>query len=161
MRNLIVVDAQGARVVEDDWTLPGTDHGRALVTLPALRNGGAASGPCGLWLAADEDPHDAAPWLSTLAIIAIDFPSFTDGRGYSSAYWLRARLGWQGDVRAVGDVQRDQLYYMRRVGFTSFALRADRSAHDALGAFDDFAASYQASVAPAWPAFALRQENAK
>lgn len=161
MRNLIVVGEQGVQITEDDWALPGAPHGRALLTLDALRHAGTAAPGYGVWLAAGDDPHEAAPWLAGAALVAIDFPVFTDGRGYSSAYWLRTRLGWAGDLRAVGDVQRDQLHYLRRVGFTSFALREDRSAHAAIGAFDEFSESYQASVVPELPAFVRRGSEVK
>ena len=53
------------------------------------------------------------PHFAELPLIAVDFPSFRDGRGYSLAYLLRVRLGWSGELRAVGDVLRDQLSHMR------------------------------------------------
>ena len=53
------------------------------------------------------------------------FPSFRDGRGYSQAYLLRTRLGWRGELRAVGDVLRDQLYFLHHCGFDAFLLRAE------------------------------------
>ena len=56
-------------------------------------------------------------------VIAVDFPRFADGRGYSIGFNLRARLGFKGELRAIGDVLRDQLFYMRRVGFDAFEPR--------------------------------------
>jgi uncharacterized protein (DUF934 family) len=75
----------------------------------------------------------------------VDFPKFTDGRGYSIAYNLRARLGYTGELRAIGDVLRDQLFYMQRVGFDAFAVRADKNIHDAVKGLTDFSEKYQAS----------------
>ena len=73
------------------------------------------------------------------------FPKFTDGRGYSIARLLR-RLGWKGELRAVGDVLRDQLFYMTRCGFDAFALRDDQDAQVALTAFSDFSTPYQPAI---------------
>ena len=69
-----------------------------------------ARGDVGVWLLPDEDPASLAADVSRLPVIAIDFPQFTDGRGYSHARLLRDRYGYQGELRATGDVQRDQLY---------------------------------------------------
>ena len=66
---------------------------------------------------------------------------------------LRNRHGWRGELRAIGDVLRDQLYFMKRVGFDSFALRADRNVEDAVASLSDFTDSYQGSVEPQLPAY--------
>lgn len=102
-----------------------------------------ARGEVGVWLAPDEDPAALAADAGRLAIIAIDFPQFTDGRGYSHARLLRERYGYTGELRAVGDVQRDQLYYLAQCGFDAFAVREDKDAGDALASLDDFADGYQ------------------
>jgi uncharacterized protein (DUF934 family) len=99
----------------------------------------------GVWLASDERPEALKDDIAALKLIAVDFPKFTDGRGYSTAYNLRARLGYEGELRAIGDVLRDQLFYMQRVGFDAFATRDDRSIEDALKGLTDFSESYQAS----------------
>ena len=71
----------------------------------------------GVWLAPADDPGGArARTLASLPVIAVDFPAFTDGRGYSTARLLRERYGYTGELRAIGDVQRDQLHYLRQVG---------------------------------------------
>ena len=70
---------------------------------------------------------------------------FSDGRGYSIAYNLRVRLKFTGELRAVGDVLRDQLFYLQRVGFNAFATRADRSMEEALKGLSDFSDVYQTS----------------
>jgi uncharacterized protein (DUF934 family) len=102
-------------------------------------------GDVGVWLASDERPEALKDDAASLPIIAVDFPKFADGRGYSIAYNLRARHNYGGELRAVGDVLRDQLFYMQRVGFNSFAVREDRDANDALKGLSDFSEAYQTS----------------
>ena len=75
-----------------------------------------------------------------------DFPSATDGRGYSSARLLRERYGFAGELRAIGDIQRDQLFYLREVGFDAFAVRDDKDVVDALFGLHDFTDGYQNSA---------------
>ena len=91
-----------------------------------------------MWPGPDDDVAPLLPWLATLPLIAIRFPVFTDGRGYSLARLLRGRHGYAGELRAVGDVLRDQLYFLQRCGFDSFALRADQPPEEALAAFHDY-----------------------
>jgi uncharacterized protein (DUF934 family) len=78
-----------------------------------------------------------------LPVIAVDFPSFTDGRGYSHARLLRDRYAYAGELRAIGDVQRDQLYYLSQSGFDAFLIREGKDAHAALAGLDDFTDGYQ------------------
>jgi uncharacterized protein (DUF934 family) len=99
----------------------------------------------GVWLASDERPEQLKDDVATLPLIAVDFPAFSDGRGYSIAFNLRSRLGYDGEIRAIGDVLRDQLFYMQRVGFNAFATREDRSIEDALKGLTDFSDVYQTS----------------
>lgn len=115
--------------------------------------------PVALWMQNKEDGK-LAPWLSSdteltpaladdLAkspLVAIDFPAFTDGRGYTLARLLRERFGYQGEIRAIGDVLVDQLYYMSRCGFDALALREDQHLEDALRALGAFSVSYQPGV---------------
>ena len=103
------------------------------------------SGKNGVLLENTDDPRVLAPDFDQLALIAVSFPKFTDGRGYSIARLLR-RLGWKGELRAVGDVLRDQLFYMTRCGFDAFALREDQDAQVALTAFSDFSTPYQPAI---------------
>jgi uncharacterized protein (DUF934 family) len=111
----------------------------------------------GVWLAGNDDPADIAPDLAHLDLVAVQFTSFTDGRGYSTARLLRQRYGWNGELRAIGDVQRDQLYYLARCGFDAFALRDGENVDDALAAFDDFGEAYQAGVDRPLPLFRRRE----
>lgn len=115
--------------------------------------------PLALWEANQEDT-ELAPLLpsdceltaelvksiSAAPAIAIDFPAFTDGRGYSIARLLRERFGYRGEIRAVGDVLVDQLNYMQRCGFNAMALRDDQHPDDALRALNAFSVRYQPDV---------------
>lgn len=164
MRNLIELIDGVPRVAADGWeNVDSFDAARAhaLPVLPlklALADAQALDTlpAYGLAFAPDDTVDEAAPLLARAGLITVEFPSFVDGRGYSLAVLLRTRANWQGDLRAVGDVLHDQLHYLCRVGFTSFALRADRNAEAALAAFAEFSDSYQASVTPATPAYARR-----
>lgn len=78
-----------------------------------------------------------------IAFIAIDFPLYTDGRGYSLAQLLRTRYGWQGELRAIGDVMIDTIHYQARVGFDSFLVKPEHDPVKALAAFETFTVHYQ------------------
>lgn len=100
-------------------------------------------GALGVRLSPTDDPALIANDLDKLALIAVEFPAFADGRGYSTATLLRDRYGYKGELRAVGDVLRDQIFLMSRSGFTTFALREDQNVDKALAAFNDFSSYYQ------------------
>lgn len=104
----------------------------------------------------ETEPEAFAGFLPHLAMVAIVFPKFSDGRGYSLARLLRDRYKYKGEVRAVGDVLRDQLFFMHRVGFDAFDIREDRCATDALQAFADFTVTYQGDVHEARPIYHRR-----
>ncbi len=80
------------------------------------------NGPIGLLLKDDQSPALVADDLSRFSLIALDFPAFKNGRGYSSARLLRQRYGFAGEIRAVGDVLRDQIAFMARCGIDSFSV---------------------------------------
>lgn len=107
----------------------------------------------GVWLTSDERPEDLKDDIHKFSVIAVDFPKFSDGRSYSIAYNLRARLGYTGELRAIGDVLRDQLFYMQRVGFDAFVPRPDRRIEDALKGLTDFSEVYQTSFDQKLPLF--------
>ena len=104
-------------------------------------------------LANDEDPLTLVGRLEGVQRIDLHFPKFTDGRAYSQAYLLRRRLGFQGELRANGDVLIDQLVHMSRQGFSSAVLKAGVDAQAAQRQFDRFSGFYQGDVA-AKPHFA-------
>jgi uncharacterized protein (DUF934 family) len=126
-----------------DWIVPLAMWTEQRAQLAENKN--ERSGRNGVLLENTEDPSVLAADFDKLALIAVNFPKFTDGRGYSIARVLR-RQGWKGELRAVGDVLRDQLFYMTRCGFDAFALRADQDAQVALTAFSDFSGPYQPAI---------------
>ncbi|WP_322013879.1 DUF934 domain-containing protein [Paraburkholderia sp. J12] len=152
-------------VVEDDWTVVRESEdgvlpdGKIVVPLAwwqANRSALLASrgrDALGVWLAPDSEPADIAADLDSIALVAVDFPKFADGRGYSIARLLRERYGYRGELRAIGDVLRDQLFYLKRCGFDAFAVRADKDIHDALHAFGELTLEYQAAVDEPLPLF--------
>jgi uncharacterized protein (DUF934 family) len=166
--NLIILERA---VVADDWTVlrlaegeqadsVAVAPGKLIVPLAvwlAQRDALAGRAELGVWIASDERPETLGADVAKFAVIAVDFPKFTDGRGYSIAYNLRMRLGFQGQLRAIGDVLRDQLFAMQRVGFNAFATRPDRSIHDALKGLTVFSEVYQASVDQKSPLFRRQQ----
>jgi uncharacterized protein (DUF934 family) len=136
---------------QDEWALSRVEE-----ALPTRR---PVIVPLALWRAHRED-QELAPWLPSdtelspelaeelaqAPLIAIDFPAFTDGRGYSLARLLRERYGYGAEIRAIGDVLVDQLYYMTRCGFDALALREDQHLDDAMRALGAFSVSYQPAV---------------
>jgi uncharacterized protein (DUF934 family) len=149
------------KIVDDGWTLLAPDApippgGDVIVSVAQWTAFNAApserSGELGVVLHSDELPEQIQH-LDRLPLIAIDFPKFGDGRGYTSARLLRQRFGYTGELRAVGDVLRDQLFYMARCGIDSFALKAGKDIEGALAAFDDFSVAYQAAADDPRPLF--------
>jgi uncharacterized protein (DUF934 family) len=144
-------------VVNDDWTVLKLAEGDAAETVAvpagkfivpltvweAQRNVLQKRADIGVWIASHERPEVLKDDVAKLPVIAVDFPKFSDGRGYSIAYNLRTRLGFTDELRAIGDVLRDQMFYMQRVGFNAFATREDRNIHDALKSLFDFSEAYQ------------------
>jgi uncharacterized protein (DUF934 family) len=158
-------------IIDDTYTLvsPGEDgslilpKGNVLVTLatwqahrdvllahPSLK---------GVQLAASEFAETIVSDLPHLDLIAVEFPAFVDGRGYSTAYTLRTRYGYTGELRAVGDVIKDTLFYQQRSGFNAFAVRTDKNIDDALQALTTFSNPYQASASNPLPLY--RQRHAE
>ncbi len=103
-----------------------------------------------------DDPHALAERLPGLKLIAVNFPKYGDGRGYSIARLLRERYGYQGELRAIGVVARDHLQLLAQCGFDSFQLREGEDAQAALAGLEDFSDAYQASAAQPVPLFRRR-----
>jgi uncharacterized protein (DUF934 family) len=155
------------KVVDDDWSVLRLSEdetaenilvssGKVIVPLTvwhAQRATLAQRSSIGVWLASNERAEALHNDLDKFSLIAVDFPKFADGRGYSIAYHLRTRLGYKGELRAIGDVLRDQMFYMQRVGFDAFVPRADKDINQALKSLSDFSLSYQASSDQAAPLF--------
>jgi uncharacterized protein (DUF934 family) len=113
-------------------------------------------GELGIWLATHEllqDLVDSVGDVNKLPVIAIYVERFADGRIFSIGTLLRTRHGYKNELRAFGDVLRDQLFFLRRCGFNSYLIRADRSAEEALASLQDFKEPYQGAVditQPVW-----------
>jgi len=150
----IIKDRQ---IVADNWNVLRLEEGQApesaavpagkvLVPLAvwlAQRASLSSRADVGVWIDSDERAEDLTDDAAKLPLIAVNFPKFADGRGYSIAYNLRTRLKYTGELRAIGDVLRDQLFYMQRAGFDAFAVREDKDINDALKGLSDFSQPYQ------------------
>ncbi|MFZ5608565.1 MAG: DUF934 domain-containing protein [Pseudomonadota bacterium] len=117
----------------------------------------ARAGAVGVVLAAGAPAEALAPHLDRLAMVALDFPSFADGRAYSNARVLRDHLGFLGEIRAVGDVLADQLGFMARCGFSSAALAPHVDEAVAARALARYSVAYQAASDDKAPAHRLRR----
>jgi uncharacterized protein (DUF934 family) len=158
------------RIVADNWRLLERGPAGGLPEVP--RSGDAIvplalwlqhredfieyRGRIGLWFDANEGPEAVSGDLSRFQLIAVNFPKFGDGRAYSIARLLRERYGYKGELRAIGDVLHDHLYFMAQCGFDAFALREDQDPQEALAAFDDFSDGYQTSALRLAPLFRRR-----
>ncbi len=110
----------------------------------------------GIMLKPDQHPEVIVDDLAHLNIIALAFPAFADGRGYSYAVLLRQRYGFKGELRATGDIFKDNMFYLKRCGFDSFAVRADKDLQVALQGLQDFSECYQASTDESTPLYRRR-----
>jgi uncharacterized protein (DUF934 family) len=113
-------------------------------------------GSTGIWLDTHETLESlisAVGDINQLPIIAIHVERFADGRIFSLGTLLRTRYGYKNELRAFGDVLRDQLFFLKRSGFSSFEIRSDRSAEDALASLKDFSQPYQGAVDEPRPVF--------
>jgi uncharacterized protein (DUF934 family) len=117
---------------------------------------GARRQPLGVWLAPEDDPVVIADDLEHFSVVAVHFPKLADGRGYSTAVLLRTRYGYRGELRAFGDVGRDQLFFLARCGFDSFKLAPHHDLEAALAAFTEFTVRYQGAVDDPVPLFRKR-----
>lgn len=144
----------GTVVADDDWQSPGDetplpDGKVVLSTQRLLREGKSLTEqqrPLGVRLEAGEEVEALAEFLPALSLVVLVFETFTDGRHYSTARLLRDRYGFKGEIRAVGDVLRDQLLYMNRCGIDAFELRDDQDPTSALKALGEFTVKYQPAV---------------
>ena len=110
----------------------------------------------GVWLDSHEEPEILAGVVNELPVIAVNFPKFSDGRGYSIARLLQERLSYRNELRAVGDVLLDQLQFMKRCGFDTYVLRADKDIHKAARCLNFFTQGYQAATDTDEPLFRRR-----
>ena len=133
------------QVIGEDGVLP---QGDVVLTVEQLDQLAQVSGKKALLVTVDASPETHEFPLDQLDAIFIDFAGFNDGRGYSFAALLR-RQGFQGELRATGDVFKDVLNYMKRSGFDTFVIKEGKDILEAAAGLNDFRHPYQASTAVA------------
>lgn len=143
----VVLDAE-------DWTSASAAQ-RFLVPLAQWRRTGGRRS-AGLWINPDEDFEADMSFLAQVEVVAVHIASFRDGRGLSVSHLLRTRYAWRGELRAIGDVLRDQLRQMRRCGFDAFAIRHDKDIEDALKGLTPRPIHYQGAADDPTPLFRRR-----
>lgn len=163
---LFKLTGEGSVTPEQIATTQIPAQGKILLPLPVWRERKAelqnrlAKGEIGVWLATHEPVETLAELeadLNVFPLIAVHVERFADGRIFSIGTLLRTRYGYTNGLRACGDVLRDQLFFLKRCGFDSYLIRADRSASEALASLKDFSEPYQGAVdeaLPAWRRFA-------
>ena len=115
--------------------------------------------PVGVVLKSDQPPELIAGDLESLAVVALEFPAFRDGRAYSYAHLLRDQYHYTGEIRAVGDVLLEQLHFMERTGFDAFEVDSDDPLRDLQIAAEDFHVWYQPSADDRKSAVQLRHRR--
>jgi uncharacterized protein (DUF934 family) len=165
MPTLIEMARGEARAVEDSFRhLPDDEEagaGDVIVSLARFQTDGerllAEGRRVGVRIAPGEEVEALAYDLPRLAVVAVEFPKHLDGRGYTSARLLRERLGFKGQVRAVGDVLREQAMFLVRCGFDAFEVSDGASAQEWQAAVGRYRHVYQRAADGRPPAFAERK----
>lgn len=149
---LLEREGDGAAVIADRFTKVGDEEGLppsggVLVSLTRLQADGDSlrerDGELGVWLASNESPTALEGKLDSLSLVALDFPVFSDGRAFSSARILRERLGFKGEVRAIGDVLCEQIPFMLRSGFDTFEMASEKALEDFRAVVGEVSVVYQ------------------
>ena len=138
-------------IVEDGWTLSldGAAHTPAGLIVPLARWRAerelllASAAAIGVLLPNTEDVEAIYPQIADRPLIALQFPTFTDGRALTQAVLLRNRLGFAGELRALGDVVRDLVFWLGRCGFDAIVPRPDQDLEACRGALDELSVAYQ------------------
>ena len=167
MPRLIKAEGDACRICEDTWHMIKTPEempaaippGALIVSLSLWqerRSQWLERGDTGVVLASDESADALAQDCARLPLIAVDFPALTDGRGFSTGRQLREHYGFTGEMRAVGAIIRDQLFYLRRCGFDAFLLLNQEKLEEALQYIDGFPVSYQGATDERKPLFRRR-----
>ncbi|MBL6750861.1 MAG: DUF934 domain-containing protein [Nevskia sp.] len=149
------IAADDYTTLADDAPLPAM--GQVIVSLQRWRaeRGALAGGGLRVGVRLANTDDIALVWADVRErpLIALEWPKFADGRAFTQARLLRTRYGFAGELRAVGDVARDQMFYMRRCGIDSFAPRADQDLDGCLAALTELSDAYQPAadgVVPVW-----------
>lgn len=153
------------RVVEDHWQHLADDAplpaaGDITVSLARWQQEAdalkARAAKVGVRVPNTLDIEEVASNIIDIPLLCLEFPAFGDGRAFTQARLLRERLGYRGELRAMGDVARDQLFYMQRCGFDSYEPRADKDIGEALKAFTEITLTYQGAADTKQTVFARR-----
>jgi uncharacterized protein (DUF934 family) len=153
-------------VAEDDWTLleDGPARGRTIVPLGRWRSERAlllsAGTAVGVLLPNTEDVDAVYAEVRDRPLIALEFPAFADGRALSQAVVLRNRLGFGGELRAIGDITRDLVFWLGRCGFDTIVPRPDQDLEACRLALTELRVSYQAAADGRTPAWIARRATA-
>ncbi len=143
------------QIVADTWQYVGDEaaipaDGGVIVSLARWQAERSVlvgrNAPLGIRLKSDESAEAIADDLPRFDVVALEFPTFKDGRPYSTVRLLRERHHYTGELRAVGDILRDQLQFMRRCGFDAFEFADETAAEKAISAFDEIEAVYQTAA---------------
>lgn len=110
----------------------------------------------GVWLESDQNAEELGNDAIDLPLVAVNFPTFMDGRGFTNGRLLRERFGFSGELRAIGNFMRDQLYYLKRCGFNAFDCNEEIDQNAALTSLNDFSESYQAAADQPVPLYRRR-----
>ncbi|MAF16807.1 MAG: oxidoreductase [Marinomonas sp.] len=158
MKNVIVISDGEARVdLNDPWQFgqegEQVECSARVDEVATWLKHSASSRSHGVLIQKEEELELIAPYLANIVMIALTFKDFKDGRAYSLAYLLRTRFHFKGDLRAVGDVMRDQLSLMRQCGFTSFVIKEGKDPFDALKGIKGLSVTYSGSVSNPAPLF--------
>ncbi len=159
---------KGGEIIDDPWIKLADDdpvppEGSLIVSYPRWQQDSqiliSRARPLGLLLASDQSPVLIADDLDHFEVIALEFPIFRDGRAFSYARLLREHMGYQKEIRAVGDVLRDQFYFMLRCGFDAFEPTKATDARDWAAAISEISLAYQPAADDHTPISFLRGKN--
>jgi uncharacterized protein (DUF934 family) len=131
---------KGGRITDDAFVHVADDAARFLENAEALSQ---RAGPTGVIWPNSRDVDDLVPWLDRLAVVALVFPTFRDGRAYSQARLLRERFNYRGELRAIGQVLRDQFLFMLRAGFDAFEVKKPADAEAFANTVKRYSVFYQ------------------
>lgn len=110
----------------------------------------------GVWLDSDDEASDLGDAAKLFPVVGVNFPVFSDGRGFSIGRTLRERYGFAGELRALGGFMQDQLFYLQRCGFDAFIIKEDANVESMRQSLRDFSDFYQAAVDQPTPLFRRR-----
>lgn len=160
---------ENGKIVEDRYVRIGADDAipdRVSVIVPAARFLAdpdaliGRDGSLGVLWPNSRRIAELKPWLGHLALVALEFPKFRDGRAYSQARLLREQYGFRGTLRATGDVLRDQFQFLVRAGFDSFEVKKPADAAAFAKSVARYSVHYQASADGSLPALRRRLQSA-